>query len=345
MARIFTVIAFVLLPFVYSDEDILKIKIEQGVLQGKYAQTLKGRTFSSFTGIPYAKPPIGELRFKRSIPAEPWEGVLDATKSHPMCPQINVYLNDYTPKGEEDCLYLNVFTPQLPDSKKELLPVIFYIHGGGFMCGKADWYGPEILLDQNVILVSTNYRVGALGFISTGDEVVPGNNGLKDQNLALRWTKKNIKQFGGDPNKITVFGQSAGGASTHYHTLSPLSRDLINGAIMNSGTALGSWSFDSTGENAKNTKKLAKLLDCPTTSSLEMVECLRKVDAIKIVEQDKNFGVWSYHPMVPFKPVIEPDLEGAFLTEDPIHIIKSGKAAKVPIMTGLTSEDGALASK
>lgn len=344
MIKLIISITFLVSVAVLASKDAPEVKIEQGTVRGKYDKTWKGNTFSAFTGIPYAKPPVGDLRFKPPVPAESWKGIFDASKSHPMCTQINVFLNDHTVRGQEDCLYLNVYSPQLPNSGMELLPVILFIHGGGFMCGKADWYGPEILLDKDVILVTPNYRVGALGFISTGDEVVPGNNGLKDQNLALKWTKQNIARFGGDPERITIFGQSAGGASAHYHMLSPLSRDLINGAILHSGSAFGSWSFAPKGQGVRNTKKLAEFLNCPTGSNQEMIECMRKVDVQEIVAQDVKFLEWNYDPMVAYKPVVEPNIAGAFLAEDPIDIIKSGKAANVPIMTGLTTEDGAIKS-
>ncbi|KAF2902651.1 hypothetical protein ILUMI_03536 [Ignelater luminosus] len=329
-----------------DNQDYPKVKIEQGVLKGKHRQTWNGRTFNSFTNIPYAQPPVGKLRFQAPAPSEPWNGVWDATKVAPICPQINLFLNDYDVKGDEDCLYINVYTPKLKTSKDELLPVMFYIHGGGFFCGSgnADLYGPDILLDKNIVLVTFNYRVGALGFLSTEDELIPGNNGLKDQNLALKWVKKNIVHFGGNPDKITVFGQSAGGASTHYHVLSPLSRDLFSGAIAHSGIATAHWAVAPKGEALTNAKRLAQFLDCPAESNREMIDCLSKVDAHDIVSQDTKFMVYSYDPLIPFKPVIEPNVKGAFITEDPIDIIKSGKSAEVPFITGLTTDDGAIKS-
>ncbi|KAK5647001.1 hypothetical protein RI129_005465 [Pyrocoelia pectoralis] len=176
--------------------------------------------------------------------------------------------------------------------------------------------------------------------MSTGDLVLPGNNGLKDQNLALRWVKNNIRYFGGNPDRITIFGQSAGGASTHFHTLSPLSRDLISGAIIQSGTALAPWAI--TLKPLDNAKRLANYLNCPTSSSEAIVECLKTVHSYEIVKQDTRFMEYSFHPMIPFKAVIEPEHEGAFLSEDPSEIIKLMKNAQIPLMTGLTTEDGAI---
>ncbi|KAF2902650.1 hypothetical protein ILUMI_03535 [Ignelater luminosus] len=242
--------------------------------------------------------------------------------------------------------YAQEITSLLKTSKDQLLPVMFYIHWGGFFSGSgnADFYGPDILLDKDVVLVTFNYRLGALGFLSTKDEFLPGNNGLKDQNLALKWVKKNIVYFGGSPDKITVLGQSVGGASTHYHVLSPLSRDLISRAIAHSGIATAVWALAPKGEALTNAKRLAGFLNCPDESDKEMIDCLNKVDAFDIVTQEKKFLVHNYDPVIRFKPVIEPDIDGAFLTEDPIDIIRSSKSAEIPFITGITTEDGALKS-
>ncbi|CAH1963415.1 unnamed protein product [Acanthoscelides obtectus] len=221
---------------------------------------------------------------------------------------------------------------------------MIFFHGGGWLCGSGNgmWYGPEVLLDKDVVLVVTNYRLGALGFLTTGDEVVPGNNGLKDQNLALRWIQNNIKFFGGDPDSVTIFGESAGGASAQFHMLSPLSRGLFKRAIMQSGTAFCTWALSGKDEVLTNSKKLAKLFNCPTDCSKKMVECLKKVEAKHFIEQDVKFMLWDYDPMIPFKPVIEPKLDGAFLTEHPIKLITANKYENIPIMVGINTEDGGL---
>ncbi|KAF2902653.1 hypothetical protein ILUMI_03538 [Ignelater luminosus] len=301
----------------------------------------------SFTTIPFLRYPLQQLLVvKPPVPAEPWHGVWDATKVAPICPQMGILFNDPTVKGDEDCLYINVYTPQLKTAKEQLLPVMFFIHGGGFFCGTGnpDLYGPDILLDKNIVLVTFNYRIGALGFLSTEDEVVPGNNGLKDQNLALKWVKNNIVHFGGNPDKVIIFGQSAGGASTHFQVLSPLSRDLISGAISESGVATAPWAVAPKGHALTTVKRLAGFLNCPNQSVQEMIDCLNKVDAHDIVAQDPKFMVYSFDPAMPFRPVVEPNIEGAFITEHPIDIIRSGKSAKVPFITGINTEDGAIRS-
>ncbi|CAG9859234.1 unnamed protein product [Phyllotreta striolata] len=322
-----------------------QVKISDGVLNGGFLTTRNSRKFSGFQGIPFAKPPVGQLRFRAPEPNEPWSDERNATAVHPECPQRDVYRRSPIISGEEDCLYLNVYTPKLNDFETDLLPVMIWFHGGGLLCGGGNsyWYGPDILLDRDVVLVTTNYRLGPLGFLATGDDIVPGNNGLKDQNMAIKWVNKNIRKFGGDPKKITLFGESAGGVSSNYHMISPLSKGLFNNAILQSGTTLCGWALSENDETIKNTHKLAKALNCPTESSQDMVECLRKVDARTFVELDEIFKFWDYDPMIPFKPVIEPkSTKNPFLPDHPLNIIKSGKSMDVPIIIGVTSDDGGL---
>lgn len=323
-----------------------EVEIQQGKLKGQFKTSVKDTQFMSFTGIPYAVPPIGNLRFEAPVAAKPWKGILDATKPIPICSQIDLYFADPSIKGTEDCLYLNVYTPQLLDPTKELLPVMFYIHGGAFTFGSggSDQCGPEILIDKEIVLVTINYRLGPLGFLSTQDEVVPGNNGLKDQSLGLRWVKSNIRNFGGDPDKITIFGESAGSASVHYQLLTPLNKNLISGAILESGTALGFWSLSTDDMNLENTKKLASLLDCPTNNTRDLVDCLKRQDAKMITAQLAKLVVWDNDPPITFRPVIESDSEGAFITKTPFEIIKNGEAAKVPILVGYNTDEGKVRS-
>ncbi|KAK4880590.1 hypothetical protein RN001_008736 [Aquatica leii] len=322
------------------------LKIDQGILKGTFRKSLTGKEYRSFTGIPYAQPPVGELRFKMPEPAHPWEGILDATKNHGACPQMNVFIGDYNVTGDEDCLYLNVYTPRIQSSdNQDLLPVMFFIHGGGLTSGDATTYTPDILIDYDVILVTINYRLGALGFLVTlKDGVISGNNGLKDQNLALKWVKNNIVHFGGNPDNIVVFGHSAGALSAHYHMLSPLSKDLISGVIIQSSSALSPWGLRSITTMLKNAEKLANLLDCPSMPNEALIDCLRKIPANDIVKQDIHFLEWSHFPIAPFQLIIETESNQAFLAEEPADIIKKDMAAKVPMMIGITSEDGAMFS-
>lgn len=157
----------------------------------------------------------------------------DGSNHGPKCVQIDYFFDvNATVEGSEDCLFLNVYTPQLPVAENaiELLPIMVWFHYGALNTGSgnSESFGPEFLMDRNVLLVTLNYRLGAFGFLSTGDDASPGNYGFKDQVAALRWVQENIANFGGDPGRVTIFGQSAGGGSVHHHLLSPLSKGNLN---------------------------------------------------------------------------------------------------------------------
>ncbi|CRL07130.1 CLUMA_CG020125, isoform A [Clunio marinus] len=196
------------------------VTTKDGALRGRYLQYKTGTAggYYSFQGMRYGKAPIGDRRFKAPLPEVPWKGIRSALREGASCPHRNMILENY--KGNEDCLYLNVYTPKLPESfldEDPKLPVLFWIHGGGFQFGNGNafFYGPDYLIQEDIILVTINYRLGALGFLNIGTPDAPGNAGLKDQVLALKWVHDNIDVFGGDPNEITIGGQSAGSASVN----------------------------------------------------------------------------------------------------------------------------------
>lgn len=227
-------------------EERIVISTRNGDLRGRYLQYKTGISggYYSFQGIKYGKAPIGNRRFKASLPEGPWKGVKPAVREGTSCPHRNMILENY--KGNEDCLFLNVYTPKLPDSEgNPKLPILFWIHGGGFQFGNGNafLYGPDYLIPENIILVTINYRLGALGFLNTGTHDAPGNAGLKDQVLALKWVQDNIESFGGDPNEVTIGGQSAGSASVHYLLMSPLTKGLFKRAIAQSGVSVNPWAI------------------------------------------------------------------------------------------------------
>uniref|UniRef100_A0A1Y1LSP7 Carboxylic ester hydrolase n=1 Tax=Photinus pyralis TaxID=7054 RepID=A0A1Y1LSP7_PHOPY len=205
------------------------VVIKSGKLRGKVEIDYCGGKYYSFRGIPYAKPPIGNLRFKAPLPPDQWSGIRDAVKHQSECCCRDLMFNQII--GSEDCLYLNVYTPQIHCESMHLKPVMFWIHGGGFVrgSGNSDTYGPDFLITQDVVIVTINYRLGILGFLNFEDPSldVPGNAGLKDQVMGLKWVRENIANFGGDPSNVTIFGESAGAASVHLLMLSPLARGFI----------------------------------------------------------------------------------------------------------------------
>nr|WCC58149.1 carboxylesterase [Pharsalia antennata] len=316
------------------------VKVKQGQLKGCLRTDIDGGQIISFLGIPFAKPPVGELRFKAPVPAEPWFGLKDATKEGNNC-----YANDLFFKilgGSEDCLNLNVYTKRLPDSDSKLKPVMVFIHGGAFSTGsnKPSMYGPEFLLTEDIVLVVINYRLGALGFLSSDDVNlgVPGNAGLKDQVLALKWVQENIRNFNGDPNNVTIFGESAGSGSVHYLVLSPSAKGLFHKAILQSGTALNHWAY---GQHMM--VALAKEMGYDVSTDREALDRLKDVpvellhEAQEKIEEGRKGLVKSN-----FAPVIEKPNDTAFITEEPIDIIRSGNYNQVPLMIGYNSKEGLL---
>nr|ADR73023.1 carboxylesterase [Laodelphax striatellus] len=312
-----------------------------GDVTGKWWTIAPNRTIEAYLGIPYAKPPVGPRRFKDPEPFGKWIGVYDGTKEPTRCLQINAFLPEKTVEGSEDCLYLNVYTPS--HSSPAGYPVMVFIHGGGFVDGSAtsDIYGPEKLLIKDIILVTLHYRLGFLGFASLDDKDFAGNYGLKDQSLALKWVKNNIAKFGGDANKITLVGESAGAASAHYQVLSKHSQDLFQQAILMSGTADCPWAVSKPHQNGNLTAKMANFVNCSVDdSTTELLECLRKVDATEFLKHNKKFQtVWngSFVPIVIFRPVLESSFDNSFMTYE-AHRAPAPK----PMMIGVTSAEGAL---
>nr|XP_029723886.1 venom carboxylesterase-6-like [Aedes albopictus] len=328
----------------------LKVTLPHGgTLVGRYLSSFSGRGILAFLGVPYAKPPVGELRFKAPLPFGPWQGERRAIVDAPLCTQRDPYRRDDEISGVEDCLQLNVYVPERPSSSERPLPVMVFFHGGGWQCGSGTraFYGPDFLLDHDVIYIGANFRLGPLGFLSTEQEDCPGNNGLKDQNLVLRWIQENIASFGGDPGLVTVFGESAGGASGTYHMMSPLSKGLFHRVISQSGVNLDSWAQPThKGVARKRSIQLGEMLGCQQGHDgkfREMLDCLRKVSAEDVTKAFYGFFEWDTDPMIPFPPVVEPDHPGAFITKHPRDEYEP-HAMGLPWMTGLTMDEGALKS-
>lgn len=321
------------------------MQIESGKLIGSYFNTAKGRKVLSFLGVPYAAPPVNEFRFKEPQPVLPWDGKKDANEMIKQCSQLDhtrIALNrlKYI-MGEEDCLYLNIYTPKLYNNNNtELFDVVVFIHGGAFMYGSGRGYKPKYLLDKtDLVFVSINYRLGPFGFITMDDNIIPGNNGLKDQVFALKWIQRNIKQFSGDPDKVTITGLSAGGASVHYHYLSKQSIKLFNKGISLSGVSTNPWALMENGKS--KTIRLADSLNCKTDNSLILIECLKNRTDNEILMKTKElFMPWLYNPFSPFGPTIEVSGNEPFLNKDPYEILKDGEFKNAPWLTSVTSEEG-----
>ncbi|KAG7308414.1 hypothetical protein JYU34_005612, partial [Plutella xylostella] len=311
------------------------VRVDNGLLSGLWKVSPNGRSYASFTGVPYARPPVGKYRFREPQQLKPWPGTWDASRHLPHCLQYDPF--EAKISGSENCLYLNVYTPRL--SPGAALPVLVFIHGGAFMYGGSSLYDPSRIMDTDMVVVTLNYRLGPLGFLSTGDEVVPGNAGLKDQAFALKWVRKNIMMFGGNPDSVTLTGCSAGGASVHYHYLSPLSKGNFARGIAFSGSAFASWTHSV--KPAQKARTLAGLVGCPTGSSRELAECLKYRPAEALVQAQVDMFDWKVHMFTPFTPTVEaPGVREPFLSQYPHHAAAAGLMHRVPLITSVTSEEG-----
>lgn len=246
--------------------------LDDGVINGTSMVTRLGESFDAFLKLPFAEPPLGDLRFVAPEVNRPWSGVLDATQYSSMCMQINLLSSSPV---SEDCLYLNVFTKNLREGSENLKPVIAYIHGGSFQLGSASDHEPHLLMERDVVVVTINYRLGAFGFLSLGTKEIPGNAGFKDQVMALKWIKKNISKFGGDPNLVTLIGNSAGAYSVTAHMVSPSSQGLFHRVIAMSGSITNQRKLENN--YLSLAQMLAEKLNCTKISTDEMIACLRNV--------------------------------------------------------------------
>lgn len=269
-----------------------------------------------------------------------WEGVRRATAHGPECTQKDASTNE---TRSEDCLFLNVYTKDL--NPKTPLPVMVFIHGGGFLTGSGNdkVYGPDFIVNHEVLLVTINYRLDALGFLCLDTEEVPGNAGLKDQVAALRWVKENIRNFGGDPDNTTIFGESSGGASTAYHILSPMSKNLFKRAISMSGVPFCDWSLPH--KPVKRAFVLGQLLGKETNDPKELLEYLQSLPADRLVGNNPTVFISekltsNIFKLFHYTAVTEKDFgQERFLTETPLEILKKAKINEVDVLIGHTNEE------
>ncbi|XP_058796122.1 uncharacterized protein LOC131666989 [Phymastichus coffea] len=316
--------------------DELVVQAPSGKLKGSLLETRLGRKIFAYRGVRYAEPPIGQQRFQPPAPVHPWDNVYDASEEGPACPQGG------TEYESEDCLRLNIYTTKISSAEDiTRRPVIVYFHPGGFYSSSAQSFidGPQFLLDHDIVLVTVNYRLSSLGFMSTGDSLLPGNLGLKDQVEALRWVKKNIAAFGGDPNCVTITGYSAGSWSISLHLVSPMSKGLFHRAIASSGSAIYQELLPTNQTDLA--KKQAELLGCPTDTVGNMLVCLNTKTAEEFGGTVGQFFEWYGNPILQWLPVVEPEVRGIerFLPAQPLDLIKEGKFHKVPFITGVTKDE------
>ncbi|XP_023324457.1 esterase SG1-like [Eurytemora carolleeae] len=284
-----------------------KIISKCGEIKGSRLKTNSGKNIFCFRGIPYALPPVGQLRFRRSRPYGAWTGIWDGTKESKKSLQPNVLAPDkhYLSEGDEDCLYLNVYTKTLDDTAK--LPVVVFIHGGAFAVGSCEslLYGPQILLEKDIVLVGFNYRLGTLGSLTLETDECPGNLGLHDQFLALQWINENITEFGGDISNISLMGESAGSMSALLHLVSPVSQGLFHRVIALSGTPTTTF-LHKDRRPRLYALAVAEKLGCEDLEDFDKVLLfLQSVPAKSILKLSTLFQDWdASHPM-PWVPCLD----------------------------------------
>ncbi|XP_039294585.1 acetylcholinesterase isoform X2 [Nilaparvata lugens] len=312
----------------------------------KKLSMLNNVPFCSYLGIPYAEPPTGHRRFKDPIAVQLWGEEREARMEGSECMQSEPLFNMGKVIGSEDCLYLNVYTQYSSNSSLpgKLKAVMVWIHGGGFVFGSGSpsIYGPDFLIQHNIVLVTFNYRLGAFGFLNLRNEDVPGNAGLKDQVLVLKWVRKNIQSFGGDPNSVTLFGESAGASSIQLHMMSPLSTDLFHRVIMQSGSVYCPWTFIRDPLDRAN--QLGSHLQINTTDPIKLAQGLRNVSSYQLTlaqsqlstNQDMDRGL--YFPFIPSTEMVGTGI--SFMAEDPDLLLKRGLFVKVPTIVGVNSREG-----
>lgn len=307
------------------------VKVEGGKLQG--AAATGNAPVQIFRGIPYAKPPVGELRWREPQSLEKWHGVRAADEFGPRCMQKHMWDDMFfrSPKASEDCLYLNVWTPaNLGKGASAKLPVLVYVYGGGFVAGDSSEprYDGAAMAARGVVVVTLNYRLGIFGFLAhpqltaESRDKASGNYGLLDQAAALAWVKRNIAAFGGDPGRITIGGESAGSMSVSAMMVSPLTRGLIVGVIGESGSALPPFQSRTLAEAEKKGAEFAAFVQAPTLAQM------RALPPEKLLASQGFLGAfWA------------PDIDGHYLTEAPEKTYAAGKAARVPALIGANSQE------
>uniref|UniRef100_A0A5F4VZE6 Carboxylic ester hydrolase n=1 Tax=Callithrix jacchus TaxID=9483 RepID=A0A5F4VZE6_CALJA len=324
-----------------------------GKVLGKFI-SLRGfaQPVAVFLGIPFAKPPLGPLRFSPPQPPEPWSFVKNATSYPPMCsqdPTAAQFLSKlFTNRKEniplklsEDCLYLNIYTPA-DLTKKSKLPVMVWIYGGGMLLGGASTYdGLPLAAYENVVVVTIQYRVGIWGFFSTGDEHSRGNWGHLDQLAALRWVQDNIASFGGNPGSVTIFGESTGAESVSVLVFSPLAKNLFHRAISESGVVLTPGLVEER-DIKPLAEKIATTAGCKTTTSAVMVHCLRQKSEEELLDTTMKMKFLSVDLLGDpregyyYTPTV---IDGVVLPKTPEELQAERKFLTVPYMVGFNNKE------
>ena len=328
-----------------QDDPDLVVTTADGPVLGGYKKSLIGTSFKSFQGIPFAAPPVGSLRFADPQPAEPWEEILDVSADIDIqCTQYGFMSDGGTPEvsGSEDCLYLNVYVPENA-GMEEKMPVMMWIFGGYFQAGGNQWwaYGAGPFMDRNVIIVEPNHRLGSFGFTSLGIPEAAGNQGLKDLVAALKWINVNIDSFGGDPDSVTIFGESSGSWACSYLCMSPHASGLFHRAILQSGSLFNPyWEWQTEEDAVGLSTFMSTRFNCTDLTPYGQLECLQNLDK-EILADSIN---WGTEETMNIQKILRPTgiVEGDFLPDIPTKLMERGEYNHVDLMLGMTSQEGLL---
>ena len=325
-----------------------EVTIEWGTIKG-FEEEVLGKKINTFLGIPFAEPPLGELRYAKSIPlrdkakytyrADKWpKACIEITSVSRLPDKVR---SDLTIVRSEDCLYLNIWSPNVIEANS-LKPVLIYIHGGAFMgFSSADsnlLNGKVLSALGDIVVVTFNYRLGALGFLYANDSRIPGNAGLFDQSLVLEWVHENIKYFGGDPSLVTLAGTSAGSISSSLHLLSPLSNRFFHRLILFSGTPI-SFNFSNQVIALQKTSLFASKLGCLEKNIEKMIHCLKNVPVYQINDATLNMIYYETDLAIPFLPVNSPE----FFFNNLDNVIQTKSWPRyVPVLVSTVQDEGSI---
>ena len=322
--RFFLSLASLFLTLGLSSQNVVNVRVAEGFLAGTDSSGVK-----IFKGVPFAAPPVGNLRWREPQPVAAWQGVRKATQFGPNPMQEALFgdMNFGTKEMSEDCLYLNIWTPA--KTMKEKLPVLIYFNGGGLLAGSGSEprYAGQTMARKGVIAVTANYREGIFGFLSLPELSKEsggkgsGNYGLMDQAAAIQWVKNNIAAFGGDPQRITIAGESAGSVSVSALMASPMSKDLFAQAIGSSGSILGFRPLPTLKEAEAEGKKMMEAAGCRN------LKALRAMSAEELMKK------------VHYRSMPAPCIDGRFFLEQPSVTFQEGRQAHVPLLLGGNNQE------
>ena len=322
--RFFLSLASLFLTLGLSSQNVVNVRVAEGTLAGTDSSGVK-----IFKGVPFAAPPVGNLRWREPHPVAAWQGVRKATQFGPNPMQEALFgdMNFGTKEMSEDCLYLNIWTPA--KTMKEKLPVLIYFNGGGLLAGSGSEprYAGQTMARKGVIAVTANYREGIFGFLSLPELSKEsggkgsGNYGLMDQAAAIQWVKNNIAAFGGDPQRITIAGESAGSVSVSALMASPMSKDLFAQAIGSSGSILGFRPLPTLKEAEAEGKKMLEAAGCRN------LKALRAMPAEELMKK------------VHYRSMPTPCIDGRFFLEQPSVTFQEGRQAHVPLLLGGNNQE------